>query len=159
MIIWKAEVRAENANKFKIKINKPKPQAVLSTNWKIHRFQVIAFTRTVKLTEANYWATQYTHVDRERAGMTQTERWQNMELSTSLDHWVVRKVKTSGKSWKLNGKFQRRPQRGNKNYFTRGWIMLWKLICALNLPKYLSSQVSREWKLGCSAKVTVPAHG
>ena len=44
--------------------------------------------------------------------------------------------------------------KGCKNYFTRGRIMLCILIGALIWWHHLSSQISKEWKLGCSTKVT-----
>jgi len=38
------------------------------------------------------------------------------------------------------------------NYLTQGRIMLWILICAFSLFSHLSSQASRESKLGFSTK-------
>ena len=43
------------------------------------------------------------------------------------------------------------------NYFTWGRIMFWMLICASIKWYHLFSQISREWQLGCSTKVTVYA--
>jgi len=57
---------------------------------------------------------------------------------------------------------QHRTESNNKakyrnNYFTWGRIMFWMLICASIRWYHLFSQMSTEWQLGCSTKVTVHA--
>jgi len=57
-----AKVRAEKANKLKTKMNKSEPQMRQVNNWKIRLSKIFAFTGASKLWNANYRATQQTHL-------------------------------------------------------------------------------------------------
>jgi len=74
---WKAETRAENANKSKnkIKINKSKYKLQPLQHWKIRRSWIIAFTETESLSEVTHRAMQQNHIDCISPLWLKTERW------------------------------------------------------------------------------------